>query len=235
MRAIVFDSDGVLVDSMPSHFKAWKIAFKDVCNSEVDKRTIYLFEGMRGIDLVKSVFELKKYHFDNNEDMKKYTERVIQRKDEVFREILLSSPPKAYPGVRHLIRNLVNCKKAVVSGSARRDVEMLLEKSLGDGNLFDALVTADDGKKGKPDPSAFMNALDKIKIAHSKALIAENAPLGVKAANNAAIPCIVILNNTPLNIQDFRSIINEDRIFKDTSSAAGFIKEWCNCDTKQLK
>jgi beta-phosphoglucomutase len=96
MRAIVFDSDGVLVDSMPSHFVAWKIAFKEVCNSEVDKRTIYLLEGMRGIDLVKSVFELKKYHFVNNEDMKKYTERVIQRKDEVFREILLSSPPKAY-------------------------------------------------------------------------------------------------------------------------------------------
>jgi beta-phosphoglucomutase len=235
MRAIVFDSDGVLVDSMPSHFRAWKVAFKEVCNSEVDKRTIYLLEGMRGIDLVKSVFELKKYHFDNNEDIKKYTEQVIQRKDEVFREILLSSSPKAYPGVRHLIKNLVNCKKAVVSGSARSDVEMLLEKSLGDGNLFDALITADDGKKGKPDPSAFMSALDKIKVMPSKALIAENAPLGVKAANNAGIPCIVILNNTPLNFQDFRSIINEDRIFKDTHSATGFIEEWCNGNTEQLK
>ena len=228
MRAIVFDSDGVLVDSMPSHFMAWKIAFKEVCNREVDKRTIYLLEGMRGIDLVKSVFELKKYHFDNNEDMKKYTERVIQRKDEVFRQMLLSSPPRAYPGVRHLIKNLVSCKKAVVSGSARRDVEMLLEKSLGDGNLFDALITADDCKKGKPDPSAFKNAIDKIKIVPSKALIAENAPLGVKAANNAGIPCIVILNNTPLNFRDFRSIINEDRIFNDTHSAAGFIEEWCS-------
>jgi beta-phosphoglucomutase len=232
MRAVVFDSDGVLVDSMPSHFMAWKIAFKEVCNIEVEKRTIYLLEGMRGIDLVKSVFELKEYHFDNNADMKKNTEQVIQRKDEVFREILLSSPPKAYPGIRHLITNLVNCKKAVVSGSARRDVEMLLEKSLGDGNLFDVLITADEGKKGKPDPSAFMNALDKIKIVPSEALIAENAPLGVEAANNARIPCIVILNNTPLNIQDFRSIINEDRIFKDTSSAAGFIEQWCSGDTE---
>jgi beta-phosphoglucomutase len=232
MRAIVFDSDGVLVDSMPGHFTAWKIAFKEVCNLEVEKRTIYLLEGMRGIDLVKSVFELKKYQFDNNEHMKKNTEQVIQRKDEVFKEILLSSPPKAYPGIRHLITNLVNCKIAVVSGSARRDVEMLLEKSLGDGNLFDVLITADDGKKGKPDPSAFMNALDKIKIVPSKALIAENAPLGVEAANNAGIPCIVILNNTPLNIQDFRSIINEDRIFMDTSSAAGFIEQWCSGDTE---
>ena len=51
-----------------------------------------------------------------------------------------------------------------------------------------------------------MNALDKIKILPS-AFVAENAPLGVEAANNAGIPCIVVLNNTPLNIQDFRSII----------------------------
>jgi beta-phosphoglucomutase len=230
MRAIVFDSDGVLVDSMPSHFMAWKVAFKEVCDIEVDKRTVYLLEGMRGIDLVRRIFELKKYHCDNNEDMKKNTEQVIQRKDEVFREILLSSPPKAYHGIKHLIMNLVNCKKAVVSGSAKRDVEMLLKKSLGDGNLFDVLITADDGEKGKPDPSAFMNALDKIKILPSKALVAENAPLGVEAANNAGIPCIVVLNNTPLNIQDFRSIINEDRIFRDTGSAAGFIEGWCNGD-----
>ena len=48
---------------------------------------------------------------------------------------------------------------------------MLLKKSLGDGNLFDVLITADDGEKGKPDPSAFMNALDKIKILPSKALV----------------------------------------------------------------
>ena len=232
MRAVVFDSDGVLVDSMPSHFMAWKVAFKEVCDIEVDKRTVYLLEGMRGIDLVKKIFELKKYHCNNNEDMKKNTEQVIQQKDEVFRAILLSSPPKAYPGIRHLITNLVNCKKAVVSGSAKRDVEMLLEMSLGDGNLFDVLITADDGEKGKPDPSAFMNALDKIKILPSKALVAENAPLGVEAANNAGISCIVVLNNTPLNIQDFRSVISDDKIFKETISAARSIEGWCKGDSK---
>jgi beta-phosphoglucomutase len=55
MKAIVFDSDGVLVDSMSSHYKAWKIAFKEVSNIDVDRRTIYLLEGMRGIDLAKKV------------------------------------------------------------------------------------------------------------------------------------------------------------------------------------
>ena len=228
MRTIVFDSDGVLVDSMPCHYMAWKVAFKEVCNIEVDKRTVYLLEGMRSVDLIQKIFELKNYHSENDDEK---TVQVSQRKNDVFREILLSSPPKAYRGVKQLIMNLVDCKKAVVSGSARKDVETLIEKSLGNKNLFDVLVTADDGKKGKPDPSSFMNALDKIKVSHSKALVVENAPLGVEAANKAGIQCILVLNNTPLDIQDFRSIIDDDRIFKETISASRFIKRWCRNNT----
>src|SRR5215210_538540 len=120
--------------------------------------------------------------------------------------------------------NLVNCKKAVVSGSASKDVETLLQKSLGRVNLFDVLITADDIEKGKPDPSSFIGALDKINIPASQALVVENAPLGIEAANKAGIQCIVVLNNSPLNIQDFRSVISEGRIFKETISAARFIE-----------
>ncbi len=230
MRTIVFDSDGVLVDSMPSHYMAWKIAFKEVCDIEVDKRTVYLLEGMRGIDLVRKVFELKNYHTNSNDNKIEIIHQVSQRKNEVFRDIILSSPPEAYQGVRRLITNLADCKKAVVSGSARKDVEVLIEKSLGNRDLFDVLITAEDGEKGKPHPSSFMNALEKIKVPPSKALVVENAPLGVEAANKAGIQCIVVLNNTPLKIQDFQSIIVDDRIFKETISAAGFIERWCEGD-----
>ena len=230
MKAILFDSDGVLVDSMPSHYRAWKIAFKEVSKIDVDERTIYLLEGMRGTDLIKKVFELKSYHNDNQNEQ--IVEQVSQRKNEVFRDILHSSPPRAYEGVKNLIMNLVNCKRAVVSGSARKDVESLLEKSLGKGNLFDVLITADEGTKGKPDPSSFINALNEIKIPPSETLVVENAPLGVEAATSAGIQCIVILNNTPLNIQDFTSIISEDRIFKEIISATTFIEGWCKGNVK---
>jgi beta-phosphoglucomutase len=222
MKAIVFDSDGVLVDSMPSHYKAWEIAFKEVCNIDVDRRTIYLLEGMRSIDLVKKVFELK--NFDGNDTA---AEQVSQQKNEVFRKFLFSSPPKAYEGVENLIVNLVDCKKAVVSGSARKDVEALLQRSLGQVN-FDVLVTADDIEKGKPDPSSFIEALNKISISASEAMVVENAPLGIEAANKAGIQSIVVLNNSPLNIEDFRFVISKDRIFRETKSAARFIESQCN-------
>jgi beta-phosphoglucomutase-like phosphatase (HAD superfamily) len=60
------------------------------------------------------------------------------------------------------------------------------------------------------------------------ALIVENAPLGVQAANNAGIKCVVVLNSSPLSILDFKGIIKDDKsIFKDIKSAGGAIMDWC--------
>jgi beta-phosphoglucomutase len=93
MKAIVFDSDGVLVDSMPTHYIAWKIAFKDVSDIDVDRRTIYLLEGMRGIDLVKKIFELK--NFNDNDGNQEIAERVSQKKmkfSDPYYRLLLQKP-----------------------------------------------------------------------------------------------------------------------------------------------
>jgi HAD superfamily hydrolase (TIGR01509 family) len=227
VKGIIFDLDGVLIDSMPAHYKAWQIAFKEVSDIDVDERTIYLLEGMRGIDLVKKVFELKNYYSGNNNSKQRTADQASQRKNEIFRDILQSSPPRAYEGVRNLIMNLYdNCKKAVVSGSTREDVETILDKNFGK-DLFNVIITADDIKKGKPDPSSFLVALHRMDLRKSEAIVVENAPLGVQAANNAGIQCIVVLNNTTLRISDFESMISEERIFKGTESAKNLLQNWC--------
>ena len=95
-------------------------------------------------------------------------------------------------------------------------------------NVFDTLITAEDSEQGNPDPSSFMATLDKIKISPSEALIVENAPLGVEAANKAGIQCIVVLNNTALTIEDLKSVIDEDRILKETRSATTVVRGWSN-------
>lgn len=59
-------------------------------------------------------------------------------------------------------------------------------------------------------------------------MVVENAPLGIEAANKAGIQSIVVLNNSPLNIEDFRFVIREDRIFGETKSTARFIESQCN-------
>ena len=217
MKGVIFDLDGVLVDSMPAHYKAWKMAFKEVTDIDVDERMIYLLEGMRGNDLVKKIFEQKNY--DNHSIAKK----VIERKNKIFNDILT---PRAFDGVKELIEHL-KCTKAVVSGSAKNDVEVLIDRTFGKNN-FDVIITADDIDRGKPDPIAFIAALNRMKIDTAEAIVVENAPLGVEAANKAGLQCIIVLNNTPLQINDFKFIIDYDRIFKETKDSAKLLENWCS-------
>jgi beta-phosphoglucomutase-like phosphatase (HAD superfamily) len=95
------------------------------------------------------------------------------------------------------------------------------------------IAFADDLKEGqgKPDPASFQTALQRMNLTPSEALVVENSPLGIEAANKAGIPYIVTLNNTPLEISDFGSLLEGDklnnRIFKDTKASRNFLKDWC--------
>jgi beta-phosphoglucomutase len=216
MRGIIFDLDGVLVDSMPDHYNAWKLAFKEVTDIEVDERMIYLLEVMRVNDLVKKIFEQKNY------DDYSIAQKVNERKNQIFKDILT---PRTFDGVKELIERL-KCTKAVVSGSARKDVEVLIDRTFGQDN-FDVIITADDIDRGKPDPIAFITALNRMKIDTAEAIVVENAPLGVEAAFKAGLQCIIVLNNTPLQMNDFKLSTDYGRIFKETKYATKFLQTWC--------
>ena len=216
MRSVIFDLDGVLVDSMPDHYKAWKMAFKEVTDIEVDERMIYLLEGMRGNDLVKKIFEQKNY------DDYSIAQKVNERKNQIFKDILT---PRTFDGVKELIDRL-KCTKAVVSGSARKDVEVLIDRTFGKNN-FDVIIAADDIDRGKPDPIAFITALNRMKIDTAEAIVVENAPLGVEAAFKAGLRCIIVLNNTPLQMKDFKLMTDYSRIFEETKYATKLLETWC--------
>jgi beta-phosphoglucomutase len=180
-----------------------------------------LLEGMRGIELLRHIFELKRIGpFDES-----ILTQVTKRKDEYFRKLFSFKP---FEGVKELVTNL-RCRKAVVSGSAKKVVERILGQAIGFGKeQFDVVITADEVTKGKPDPSSLLSAVEKLNLRTTDALVVENAPLGVEAANRAGIPCIVVLNNTPLDTTAFKSLISEERILKRTESAFDFMQKWCN-------
>jgi beta-phosphoglucomutase len=114
----------------------------------------------------------------------------------------------------------------LVSGAARQEVHSIINKYFGKDS-FDVIVTGEDLEEGKPSPDPFRTALMKMGLTESEAIVVENAPLGVKAANNAGIRCIVTLNNTPLKISDFDGLIAPESIFPNTSSASSFLKGHC--------
>jgi len=215
MDAIIFDLDGVLVDSMPTHVRAWQAAFESVAGVKVTEREIYLLEGMRGMYLIMKIFGQKGK--DNS-----LAKEVHDEKNRVFRSIRRSDP---FDGAAKML-DLITFPKAVVSGSAKADVEAILGEAFGKSK-FSTIIAADDVKVGKPDPTVFLEATRQLKVSAKKTVVVENAPLGAEAARRAGMGCYIALNNTPLLRDDFRSTIQEDRIFRTTSSLADILVGMC--------
>ena len=215
-KGIIFDLDGVLVDSMPTHFQAWKEAFAKIAGIEIKERDIYLLEGMRGLDLVTRIFEQKNFP-DHS-----LVQKVHDEKSKIFKKIRRSEP---FEDAKEIVES-IRCSKAVVSGSTKHDVETMLDDAFGK-DKFNVIIAAEDIKKGKPDPSAFLEALRRLSLKPADGLVVENAPLGVEAANNASIDCLLVLNNTPLATSDFDRIIPQDKIFEKTSKLRSIIDELC--------
>jgi beta-phosphoglucomutase len=216
MKGLIFDLDGVLVDSMPTHYKAWKIAFEETTSLQVDERSIYLLEGMRGEDLVEQIF--KKYRYAGHSD----TKDVVLRKDDIFRSMMDVKP---YDKVNEILAQL-KCTKGIVSGSAKQDVVSIIDRCL-QKDLIDIVLTGDDIAQGKPNPEGFKLFLQRTRLNPLDVLVIENAPLGVQASNNAAIKPVVVLNNSPLKVNDFVNLIALDQIYDETKNIEDKLIPWC--------
>src|SRR5215203_703146 len=84
MKGIIFDMDGVLIDAMPFHAEAMKIAIKEETNYEIDKKIVYQLEGMPSDNLVKEIF--KKYNINKELDQD-LIDKISERKKQLFKEI----------------------------------------------------------------------------------------------------------------------------------------------------
>lgn len=227
MKGILFDMDGVLLDAMPFHANAFEIAFKEVVDLDIDKKDVYLLEGMPGRDLVKEI--LKKYGQSNSDHT--IIEKISDRKKDHFKK---NEKVKPFEGVKKLLSLLKgddNCVKAVVSGAAENEVKSLLQKN-DLLSSFELVITGEDLKEGKPGPEPFVTVLEKLGLRTNEALAVENSPLGVESAAKAGIRFIVTLNNTPLKLDDFVKLPKdrqrlENVLFKDTKSAVSYLVNWC--------
>jgi beta-phosphoglucomutase len=228
-KGIIFDMDGVLVDAMPFHCKAIQTAAKQEVNIGIEQRDVYLLEGMPGEDMVRELLRQKRYtgniqeqSGDDSGNLDSLAHRIHETKKKIFQQINASEPIN---GAKELVSS-ISCKKALVSGAAKQEVQSIIDKYFGK-EAFDVVVSGEDLDEGKPSPDPFQTALTKMGLTASEAIVVENAPLGVRAANNAGIRCIVTLNNTPLNISDFEGLIASESIFQNTSSVISFLKEYC--------
>ena len=181
IKAVLFDFDGVIVDSMNDNFNAWKVALGEQ-SVEIIKKDYFKIEGMKA-----SAVALK-YLEDNGMDTG-LAPQIVNRKEALFRE---ANVLRVYPGVSELIEKLQPVfKLGVVTGSSWERFSKMTS-SLKFFSNFNVIITADDIAKGKPDPTPYLTAAEKIGVDPSECLVIENAPLGITSAKAAGMKCIAV-------------------------------------------
>lgn len=183
IKAIIFDMDGVITNTMPDHFKAWK----EILRREglpVTHYDIYSREGQRGIDSVRGLFKV----YDRKIDTLK-AKRILQDKEKYFKKIVKR---RFVVGARNFLKSLrkSNFDLALVTGTARHEVHKILPASVYD--LFSVIITGSDVQNGKPHPEPFLKALKKLRLKASQAIVIENAPFGIRSAKRAGLRCLAL-------------------------------------------
>ncbi len=182
MKAVIFDMDGVLVDSMPYHADAWISVFSE-SGIYIKRQDIYDIEGSNHEGIIRLVFE-KAGRTPKAEDFKV----LAQKKREIFAR---TNKVSVFDGIYECLKFLKNkCLLGVVSGSDKAVVMELLERFFP--NTFDAIVTGNDVKQGKPSPEPYLKVVEMLKVRKDECIVIENAPLGVESAKRAGLYCLAI-------------------------------------------
>jgi HAD superfamily hydrolase (TIGR01509 family) len=190
-KAVLFDMDGVLFNSMPNHAKSWNLSMATYGLNMLPEEA-YTFEGMRGVDTIKL---LAKRQW-NKELSDEEAREMYKLKTKYF-----SACPKAdkMPGAEELMKKVkqAGLNIVVVTGSGQKTLLGNLEKMYPGLISGELLVTSFDVTKGKPNPEPYLKGLKKANVKPWEAIVVENAPLGVKAGVAANIFTVAV-NTGPL-------------------------------------
>lgn len=208
LKAILFDMDGVLLDSMRFQADAWAKVFKEF-DIEITREDIYLLEGSNNKGMIRAIFEKygkipKPWQFDY----------LVKKK----REVLEFEQIEPFKGIQDCLKALKqNFRLAVVSGSSCYIVEKVMNHFFP--TYFEVIITGDDFEFGKPEPAPYIKALEKLNLTMNECIVVENAPLGITAAKRAGLYCVAVASTlAPKNLQ------HADIIFKDHHALYDYLK-----------
>ena len=187
--AALFDWDGVILDSSRQHDLAWQALAAEVHRSLPPGFFLKSF-GMKN---QRVIAELLDWTRDPEE-----IERWSRRKEQRYRELITREGIVPLPGVRPFLDQLqaaaVPC--AVASSTPRENIECVIDR-LELRGYFQAVVTAEDVRHGKPHPEVFLLAAGKLGWAPARSVVFEDALVGIEAARNAGMKVIAVATTHP--------------------------------------
>jgi len=214
-KGIIFDLDGVIVDTAKYHYLAWRdlarelgfeftIEQNEMFKGVSRKKCLEILLDIGGIKATQGQFDT--WMVEKNEDYLKYIAKMDAS------EIL--------PDVRKVLTFLKERNIPIALGSASKNAKPILEK-VGLLSYFDTIVDGNNVTKAKPDPEVFLLAAEQLNVKPENCIVFEDAVAGIEAANIAKM--------TSIGIGD-KKILKEGRYnFNDfTEMDMGFLKELIN-------
>ena len=191
-KAVLFDMDGVLYDSMRFHARAWK-EVADEYGLTSTPEDFYLFEGRTGASTIDELFR-RTFGREATEEEKK---EIYACKSARFHQYNDGNP---MPGAACVLKKvkMYGLLPVLVTGSAQHKLIAKLQLSYPGAFAEDKMVTGDTVKYGKPHPEPYLIGLQKAGVTAGEAFVIENAPLGVESAVAAGIFTIAV-NTGPLS------------------------------------
>ena len=188
---IIFDLDGVLLDSAQFHRRAWYALAAELSAPMCDSFFWETF-GQTNTSILRRLLGRELDAAENT--------RLSERKEELFRaeargELAL------FPGVANALDVLKReaFRLALGTSTPRSNVEFYY-RELGLGRYFDAYVCMDDIRRGKPDPEVFLLAAQRLGLPPARCIVVEDALMGIEAAKAAGMACVAVATTNPAEV-----------------------------------
>ncbi len=185
---ILFDMDGVLVDSGPAHLESWQLAARrrgmDFAADDFKKNF-----GQRSSDIIRAILGSD----TSDDDVRRFDDE----KEALYRELITGDVP-LMPGCRELLATLKDAgfRLAVATSGPPENLELVLrEAELA--KYFAATVTGVDIQHGKPAPDCFLLAAERVGCQPAECVVIEDAPVGIRAGVAAEMPVVALAGTHP--------------------------------------
>ncbi len=198
LKAVVFDFDGIIVDSEPLHYRAFQKVLEPLGAGFSWAEYTDKYMGFDDRDAFREVFRVSGLALSEQK-----LAEVIALKASLFHDVA-SEGVSSYPGVIELIKTISgSIPLAICSGALHSDILPVLEM-LSIQDCFDCIVAADDVSASKPDPASYMLAINKLQllfpdnaITPASSVAIEDTPAGISSAKGAGLWVLSVTNSYP--------------------------------------
>ncbi len=204
LKAIIFDCDGIIVNSEPHHLKTFQQTLEEEGIPLSEKEYYQKYLAMDDKGCFEAVLQLHQRPINDG-----ILKGLILKKMALYR-VLSQQELFLYPGVVEFVKEAEkHYRLAIASGAFRGEIKFALDKG-GIRSFFKVIVSAQDVKHGKPHPEAFLCALAKLNqiatgstpIMPKECLVIEDSLHGVEAARAAGMRCLAVTNSYPRRLLD---------------------------------